>query len=198
MTSNKAETWKHFCSDIGGEFIEGGIWRSEKVRGRVKAWTITLDTYTSGAGKDKITYTRMRAPFVSTDEFRFTIYHKSSFSELGKYWGLQEDIEVGYPDFDRDFIIKSNNQSQAQALFASLKIRQLIKSQPFSVNFGVREEDDTFGSGFLKGVDELYCEVEGIIEDVERLKSLYELFAETLNHLCKIGSATEDKPKVVL
>jgi len=33
--------------------------------------------------------------------------------------------------------------------------------------------------------------VAGVIKDVERLKQLFELFAETLDHLCRIGSAYE-------
>jgi hypothetical protein len=38
----------------------------------------------------------------------------------------------------------------------------------------------------------------GIVKDVERLKLLYELFAETLDQLCRVGSANEDTPNVSL
>jgi hypothetical protein len=38
----------------------------------------------------------------------------------------------------------------------------------------------------------------GIIKDVERLRLLYELFAETLDQLCRIGSANENTPNVSL
>jgi hypothetical protein len=44
----------------------------------------------------------------------------------------------------------------------------------------------------------LYLQVAGVVKDVDRLKLLYELFAETLNHLCHIGSAYEDDPKLAL
>ncbi len=44
-------------------------------------------------------------------------------------------------------------------------------------------------SPFPGGVDELYCRVSGVVKDLDRLKSLYYLFAEMLNHLCHIGSA---------
>ncbi|HBO44212.1 MAG TPA: DUF3137 domain-containing protein, partial [Planctomycetaceae bacterium] len=51
---------------------------------------------------------------------------------------------------------------------------------------------------FPEGVDELWFQVIGVITDIDRLKSLYYLFAETLNHLCHIGSAYEDDPKLEL
>jgi len=34
----------------------------------------------------------------------------------------------------------------------------------------------------------------GVIKDVERLKLLYELFSETLDELCRIGSARQTAP----
>jgi hypothetical protein len=48
------------------------------------------------------------------------------------------------------------------------------------------------------GVDELHFTVVGVIKDIARLKLLYELFAETLNELCRIGSAYETPPEVTL
>lgn len=38
----------------------------------------------------------------------------------------------------------------------------------------------------------------GIIKDVERLKLLYELFAETLDQLTRVGAAYERDPRVAV
>jgi hypothetical protein len=40
--------------------------------------------------------------------------------------------------------------------------------------------------------------VVGVIKDIERLKLLYELFAETLEQLCRIGAAYEQTPDLTL
>jgi hypothetical protein len=40
--------------------------------------------------------------------------------------------------------------------------------------------------------------VAGVIKDVERLKHLYDLFGETLDELCRIGSAYQSDPGVRL
>ena len=43
----------------------------------------------------------------------------------------------------------------------------------------VKDDEGWFGTSFPEGVDELFFRVGGVIKDVERLKSLYDLFAET-------------------
>jgi hypothetical protein len=47
-------------------------------------------------------------------------------------------------------------------------------------------------------VDELHFQVVGVIKDVERLKSLFDLFAVTLDRLCRIGSGRDEEPGVAL
>lgn len=193
---SKEEVWQQLCKEIGADFIDGGAWKGDKVLARVKEWTITLDTYTVSTGKSHVTYTRMRAPYVNSDGFRFKIYRKSVFSDIGKYFGMK-DIEVGYPEFDRDFIIKASDESKVRSLFMNDKIRALIHEQP-SISLEVKDDEGWFGKIFPEGVDELYFQVTGVITDVTRLKSLYDLFGETLNHLCHIGSAYENDPQIKL
>ena len=62
----------------------------------------------------------------------------------------------------------------------------------------MKDDEGCFGATFPDGVDELYFAVPGTINDVARLKLLYELFAETLDRLCAIGAAYERDPGVAL
>src|ERR1051326_3858416 len=152
---NKDEVWQQLSNEIGGEFVKANVWGADKtkVRVQVREWTITLDSYTVSTGKSSVTYTRMRAPYVNKDQFRFTIYRKSLLSNLGKLFGMQdievggpnfenlaplfgvtsylnrEDIDCGYPQFDRDFIIKGNNEDKVKIIFKNLKIRELIEAR---------------------------------------------------------------------
>lgn len=190
------EIWKQLCEEIGADFIEGGFSQNRKVQAQVKDWTITLDTYVVPNGNIYVTYTRMRSPYVNKDGFRFKIYRKDFFSEVEKFFGMQ-DIEVGYPEFDKEFIIQGNDPDKVRLLFANPTIRQLIQAQP-EISLEVKDDEGWFQGSFPEGVDELYFQIVGIIKDVERLKLLYELFAETLNYLCQIGSAYEDNPHLEL
>ena len=192
----REEIWRQLCSEIGAQYVQGGFWKGDKVQVHHGQWTVTLDTYTTGDSESSTTYTRMRAPYVNKDGFRFTIYRKSIFSSLGEFLGMR-DVEVGHPDFDEAFIIKGNDEAKLRALFANQKIRQLFEMQP-SIYLTVKDDEGWFSTSFPEGVDELYFRMSGVIKDVERLKSLYFLFAEMLNHLCHIGSAYENDPQLEL
>ena len=195
---SRDEIWQQFASAIGGSLSNRGFWNGGRVDAAHGQWTVTLDTYTVSTGKTSVTYTRMRAPYVNPDGFQFNIYRQGIFSNLGKWLGMQ-DVTVGYPQFDEDFIIKGNDETKLRRLFADEKIRELITAQP-DINFSVRDDDAKFWSGtnFPPGVDELYFQVTGVIKDVGRLKVLYDLFSETLDELCRMGSAYEKNPGVNL
>jgi hypothetical protein len=192
---SKDEIWQQLANEIGAEFVEGGVWQGSKVVATVKEWTITLDTYKVSNSKTYTTYTRMRAPYVNKDGFRFTIYRKGFFSEIGKFFGMQ-DIKIGDVWFDQNFIIQGNDEVKIKQLLENPSIRQLIQAQP-SIYFHVSEDKGWFGDKFPEGVDELSFQTFGVIKDMARLKSLYNLFAETLNRLCYMGSAYEDDPNAI-
>jgi hypothetical protein len=194
---SKDEVWRQLSQEIGAEFVEGGLWKREhKVQVHVKPWTITLDTYAVHTQHSHVTYTRMRAPYVNPERFRFTIYRKGFLSDLGKLLGMQ-DIEVGDPEFDEAFIIKGTDEFRVRDLFANSQIRQIIQAQP-EFRLDVKDSEGWFGPKFPEDVDELHFQVAGVIKDLERLKSLVDLFAAVLDQLCRTGSAYKREPGITL
>ena len=193
---SKEEIWRQLCTELGAEYVQGGAWKRDKVQATHDEWTITLDTYVVSTGKTVMHFTRLRAPYVNPDHFRFTIYRRGLFSEIAKWLGMQ-DIVVGHEDFDRDFIIKGTDEGKLRALFDNPKLRELMAAQP-EIHLTVKDNDGYLGADFPADTDELYFHVHGTIKDVERLKLLFELFAETLDQLCRIGSAYEEAPKLKL
>jgi hypothetical protein len=197
---SREEIWRQVCSEIDAQYVDGGFWKGDKVQARHGQWTITLDVYavSHNSGKTHSTthYTRLRAPYVNKDGFRFTIYRKSFFSDIGKWFGMQ-DVEVGHAEFDEAFIIKGNDEQKLRELFADENIRQLLEMQS-AANLTVKDDEGWFASTFPDGVDELHFSTLGVIKDVDRLKSLYYLFAAVLDRLCQIGSAYQNNPNVDL
>jgi len=193
---SRDEVWRQLSTEIQGRYVDGGFWTGDKVEATHGEWTLTLDTYHVHTGKVVIVFTRMRAPYVNPGAFRFTIYRKSVFSGLGKIFGMQ-DIEVGDPAFDHDFIIKGTDEAVVRRLFRNARLRQLLSEQP-EVKLRVKDDEGYFGPSFPEGVDELEFAVTGVIKDVARLKQVYELFAETLDELCRMGAAYERDPRVQL
>jgi len=186
---SRAEVWQKLADEINARHDRGGGWKSGRGVADVGPWQVTLDTYTQGDAENSTTYTRLRAPYVNADGFRFRIYRTSIFTGLGKLLGMQ-DIEIGDAAFDDQFVIQSNSPQRVKEMLASAKLRYLIQSQQ-RIMFQVRDDEVWFGTMFPQGVDELRFTCVGVIKDVDRLKRLFELFAETLQTLCVMGSAYE-------
>ncbi|MBI5359720.1 MAG: DUF3137 domain-containing protein [Planctomycetes bacterium] len=181
------KSYKQFSEEIGGKYTTSGFLSGyPEVRVKSGEWTIVFDvTFTNPS------CTRVRSSFLIKDGFQFAIYRKGLFSGLGELFGMR-DIEVGYPEFDRNFIIKGNDEAKVRTLFANTEIRRLIDIQPY-VYLKVRDDEEFLGAAPDK-VDVLYFRSIGVIRDVHRLKKLYELFGEVLNQLCLMGSASEGDP----
>ena len=198
---SRDEVWRQLSREIGAKFVAGGFWKGSKVQAQVGPWTVTLDTHTVRRhhhphSHSRVTYTRIRAPYVNPKGFRFTIYRKGFFSDLGKLLGMQ-DIEVGDPEFDEAFIIKGNDEAKVVNLFADAKFRRMIEGQP-KIRLEVKDNEGWFGPQFPENVDELRFQIVGVLKDIERLKALFDLFTAVLDQLCRIGSAYKQDPGVEL
>ena len=194
LGTSRADAWKALASEMDARYQKGGFWKGDRVIVDVPPWQIVLDTYTVHTGQVHITYTRMRAPYVNGDGFRFSIHRKNVFTDISKFFGMQ-DVEIGYPAFDEAFVIKGNDEAKLRRLFASVELRKLIEAQP-SIRLQVKDDEGFFRKSFPDGVDELHFAVVGVVKDIERLKALYDLFAQTLQELCRMGSAQEREPRV--
>ena len=175
---SRGEIWRALASELGATYVKGSFLKRDRVELNHGGWTITLDTFFSAAAK--VDYTRLMAPYTSSDGFQFTVYRRGLFSDLAKALGMQ-DVEVGFAEFDQDFIIKGTDRLKLRALFENHEIRRLIAVQP-RIHF-------TAQPCRLTGSQELCFTSAGVIKDLDRLKTLFDLFAETLDHLCAIGSA---------
>lgn len=191
----REDIWRQLATETGADFVDGGFWSGSTIEASHGEWRITLAVVRYG----RTHATLMRTPYVNQDGFRFRVYRKQLFSELGKMLGMQ-DVEVGQADFDRDFIIQGNDEAKLRKLFANARIRELISAQP-QISFAVQEPPglftrDIFAEVPPTDVHTLDFLVVGILKDRERLRLLFDLFAETLDELCRMGSANKNAPAV--
>jgi hypothetical protein len=188
---SRGEVWNLLRAQIGGEVIPGNIWRGDKLQVQAGDWTLTLDEYTQmlmvGKMNVPMTYTRMRAPFPNPSGFRFSIHRASIFTYLGTLLGMQ-DIQVGFPEFDEAFVIKGNNEAAVQSLCGSDTLRELVTAQP-KFQLSIQDDEGWFQTKYPPTVDVLVFNVAEQIRDVDRLKGLYDVFAETLHRLSEMGIA---------
>mgnify|MGYP000845581343 FL=1 len=122
------ESWQVLADDIGGEYIDRGMWKSKRVIGSFENWTIVLDTFSQSSGKHSTTYTRIRAPFKSIDGLEFKVHKKNVFSKMGKVFAGKH-IKTGDDEFDQTFVIKGNSEDKIIEIFSVDIIKDLLYDQ---------------------------------------------------------------------
>lgn len=188
------EMWAEFCGRVDAALSE--YVRTGRARVSYRGWCVTLDTNVVPAGAAAVVVTRMRAPFVGRGQFRFKLQRRDLLDALARRLRIHSS-ETGQGDFDREFVIRSEDDEGVRRLFDSPDIRRLIQSQP-SINLEARAGDGPFGASLPEGVDELVLRAPGFVTDAERLRRLFALFALILDRLCLTGAACADEPGVTL
>lgn len=184
--------WQQMAKDIGGEFIDKGFWKANELRYEHNDWELLLDTI----HRDKITYTRLRVPFLNKDNLQFKIYREGFFSSIGKFFGMQ-DIEIRDRRFSESYIIQGNNKRKIELLLNDSKLKSLFEMIP-KVHVQIKPDEGWFGKKYPEGVNVLYFEQAGVLKNKETLKLLFQLFATILDRLVQIDSAYEDDPNLKL
>lgn len=188
------ESWGEFCARV--DAAVAGYLRGVPARVRYKKWCVTLDTNVVPAGAAAAVVTRMRAPYASRGAFRFKLQRRDLLDALARRLRVHTS-ETGQTEFDREFVVRSEDDARVRRLFEDDAIRRMIQSQP-AINLEARGDDGPFGAALPEGVDELVLRAPGFLTDAAQLRKLFALFALILDRLCAIDSACEDEPGVSL
>jgi hypothetical protein len=208
-TEQQELAWKQLADEVGGELIT----RAERGRrflgrhmqlavvGKVGAFPIALDVRVEYGGEyaPNSLVTRIRAPYVARDAFSFSVKRvKAKLSDGAVLHGMaklagRHRVEAGDLGFERDFLITTNDTDSVRALLADSRIRDLIQAQPSLDIATTRPGWRLFKRGG-QPLSVLRYEEEGIITDVARLRSLFELFREVLDRMGQIGAASQEGP----
>lgn len=199
---DRAESWKLLSEEMGAQFIDRGMLKGgPKVVATYKNWEIEMDMYTETnntgpAGHDNhnhsttTSYTRIVAPFVKKNDFNLTVYREHGLSKAMKIFGGQ-DIEIGNPEFDKNYRVKSNDAEQTVGLFMNEKFNKMVTE---NIGNGVLEISDIKGLFTKKEnvtMSKVSYVVVGEILDHEWLKSLFMMIGYTLDMMVEIGKASE-------
>ena len=176
--------WKDLATEINGKFVEGIAWRSDRTEVNYKNFILVFDNFTLWSGKYSQEFTRVRFAYNSDQNFVFKIYRNGIVGTVEKIFGAQ-DVKIGFDEFDKAFIIKSNDDYKIFELLKSESLRNLIEALDVvnlevSSNVGIREEK------LPENEYELCYYSDTTINDIEKLKGIYELFQAMINRLLDI------------
>ena len=77
---------------------------------------VRVDVHSTG-GKNPTLYTQVHIGWPEPG-FRMEVYPEGFFNRIGRFLGGMEDIEIGSPAFDRDYIITSNDRGMLRETLA--------------------------------------------------------------------------------
>ncbi|MGO8671768.1 MAG: DUF3137 domain-containing protein [Capsulimonadaceae bacterium] len=193
FSASKAEIWQQLSAEIGARFeTADGRSKTERVQAHHGQWIVTLDT----VHHENKVFTRIRAPYINSTGFRFTISRSNILSGIEVALGMQ-DIRIGDAAFDDAFVIQANDEVGLLEFLADKRLRELIADQP-AIELSIRPDEGWFGPHFPDGVEELHFIAPGVIDDIPRLRELFDLFSETLDTLTAIGAAEPEEPGIRL
>lgn len=190
LDSRRKTVWTEFAREVGGVYESGGLLKSSVLKCRHQNWEIEISVHSSD--EDTPAKTRITALFSNPTRFSFTIYRNNIFSRIGKFFGSQ-DILTGDPQFDKDFIVKGNQEKLLAALLADDEIKSLMYKIP-RVSFRIEKNAGWSTKKFPKGFELLVMEREKVIMKKTSFLLFFQLFIRVLDGLVEIGVSSEDGP----
>lgn len=211
LIPTRHSSWREFAAKVGGEFRANRFWRSDEVVSRFGDWTVHLDTVMldpdSGAPGGAVYSTRrgtqVWADFSSLDGFRFAVrdrqwLHRNP-SELE--WDIDvgrlidtvrgrlgaKDVEVGHPEFDERFTVKTNDHEKlAMVVDASIVDQVMRRDDLAEIRIAAPEPGDQL---VAQPATLIVWEREFLI-DPEQMLDMHELIVGLLDRMAGIGSAS--------
>src|SRR5947199_6422073 len=113
------ESWEQFLGRV--DAAVAGYLRGAPARVSYKNWCIMLDTNVVPAGAAAAVVTRMRAPYSSRGAFRFKLQRRDLLDALARRFGIHTS-ETGQTDFDREFVVRSDDEERVRRLFEDTAI----------------------------------------------------------------------------
>ncbi len=183
----RESSWAAFAERHEGEVFRDEKGRIDGVRVAYRDWTVVVDTYTVSTGQSSITYTRGLAGFHAQVPFRCKVWKEGFFSRVGKRLGMQ-DLKVGRPTLDRDFVVQSDSPGHVRSLLAGSRVGELLERHP-KFQYEVRKRKGSKKESEDASDAEVQVQVTEVLTDDGRLDAILAICRESLDALVRSGVA---------
>jgi len=145
------------------------------VEGRYRDRPVRFFNYTTGSGKSQTNWSAVSAGIGNDSGFTLELAPENFLTRIAAALGMQ-DIKVGDPDFDRAFLVRSNNAAYATAaLLPEIRARLLSKLKQRAIgtltvragvvrNAEVGGFDDAARVDRLAGLLDVICDLADVAE----------------------------------
>jgi len=88
-----------------------------------------LDIDLGGGFEGGYALTRFVSRLRKFDDFRFSLHRQDLIDGIGKFLGMQ-DVEIGVPGFDKDIVIKTNDEERLKDILSSSTVLKVLQTLP--------------------------------------------------------------------
>lgn len=135
---------------------------------------LDIDIDPGGGFEGGYATTSFSSPILNNNNFDLEMYKQTLFAEAGKLFGL-EDVETGYAEIDKKFIVKTNNEPLVKEIFSDYSVRKLFEGEEdLELSTNNRKEDE-------EEIKFLELTFEDGITDRDRLKEIYTSFFKIIS-----------------
>ncbi|MCL2050613.1 MAG: hypothetical protein FWG91_02615 [Lachnospiraceae bacterium] len=186
---SQEKSWQQFANEVQATYDKRSFFGSDKIEAAFQNWKIIYDMGCIPVGCVLIPYTRIRTPFLTKANFKFSISKKNIFNKIAEKLG-KSIIEIGEPHIDDNFMVKSNSAKKISQMLSNEKIADLAlriheKSySDFELSCGYKS---SLGYNFPKNSKGLCLVIPFEVKDKERLMLYYDFFKEVLTYLFEAG-----------
>lgn len=134
---------------------------------------LDIDIDLGGGFESGYETTALTAELHTAPAFRFSIHDQQFTDEIGKLFGM-EDVQIGFSEFDKKLIVKTNDKLRIRELFSDELVRKPFQSLN-NFKFGITDYDD--GD---RNFPRLELRIESGITNPKELREIYHGFFSVL------------------
>ncbi|HZF62912.1 MAG TPA: hypothetical protein VEZ55_00420 [Chitinophagaceae bacterium] len=165
---DEQELWNQIAEDLQNEQALFGYKAIIKQEDRQVLLHVDVDP--GGGFEGGFAFTQFLTSLEDKD-FQFAVYKQGLLQEAGKLLGMQ-DVEIGHPEFDKKYIIKSNQDEKVRRLFSDYQVRSslsVLKDFELETTFETSETSESSSNMLQLTVED------AVLEEAE-LRQLFQAF----------------------
>lgn len=140
-----------------------------------KKIVLDIDIDLGGGFESGYETTAFTAELHNAPAFRFAIHEQHFTDEIGKFFGM-EDVEIGFIEFDKKLIVKTNDKLRIREIFNDEQVRKVFQSLN-DFKFGITYRKDKSSE---KNHPFLELQIESAITNPRQLREIYHTFFSVL------------------
>ncbi|MBC7914390.1 MAG: hypothetical protein H7Y07_09735 [Pyrinomonadaceae bacterium] len=144
---------------------------------------LTIDIDLGGGFEGGYAFTSFITELETLDSFQFALHHQDFMDEIGKFFGM-EDVELGYPEFDKNVVVKTNDINRLQDILSDQHIREILQNIP-EFNFHIIRHTSDYT---LVEAAFLELRIEDGITETRQLRDIYNVFVSVME---KVDEASD-------